>query len=129
MERHFFLLTILRWMGGGRYLVQTNSGPTGQQVLQRERLKYYRSPDPKTKVPLSYYSDRQLPPSDDTYNVEQVLDHRGSGPKKNYRKVDLCIAWMGHPDRTWEDIRKFVGRNNDRVEHYCRRHGLMKYLQ
>ena len=59
---------ILRWMGGGRYLVQTNSGPTGQQVLQRERLKYYRSPDPKTKVPLSYYSDRQLPPSDDTYN-------------------------------------------------------------
>ena len=69
---------IIRWEGGDRYLIQV--GET-QKVVASDCLKFYRSMLEKVTAPFSYFSDRQLPPNDDTRMVEDVLDHAVKRPR------------------------------------------------
>ena len=103
-----------------------------QRVVASDRLKLYRSMLEKVTAPFLYYSDRQLPRNDDTHMVEDVLHHAvkwSQGPRGASPYLQLYVAWRDHEDKTWEDVRKFIGRGNDRVERYYTRHGLKKWLK
>ena len=62
---------VIRWEGGDRYVIQV--GET-QKVVASGRLKFYRFMLEKVTAPFSYFSDRQLPPNDDTHIGTNVQD-------------------------------------------------------
>ena len=83
----------------------------------------------KVTAPFSYYSDRQLPPNEDTHMVEDVFNHAVERPRGASPYLQLYVAWKNHEDKTLEDGPKFIGRGNDRVDRYCKRHGLKKWVK
>ena len=120
---------VRRWVGGDRYEVITNEGreTSGFQVLKTDRLKPYIQDVEGRSVPCGYYSEKPIPPTDDTYIVQQVVDHHFVGRGRG-RKLVLVIAWKDYPDRTDEEAAKFVGKGNERVEEYIRTHKLGKWF-
>ena len=91
------LYEVIRWEGGETYVIQVGEA---QKVVASDRLKCYRSMLEKVTAPFSYYSNRQLPPDNDTHMVEDVLDNairrlRGDSP---YLKT--YVAWKDHEDKT-----------------------------
>ena len=51
-------------------------------------------------LPFSYYSERQLPPNDDTYLVEDTFDHVVKRPRGAPQYLQLYVAWKDHEDKT-----------------------------
>ena len=115
------------WVGSDGYEVITNEGreSSGFEILKSDRLKPYVQEVHGRSVPCGYYSERPIPPTDDTYIVQQVVDHhlvgRGWG-----RKLVLVVAWQGYADRTDEGSSQFVGKGNEQVEEYVHTHGLRR---
>ena len=91
---------VIRWEGGDRYVIQVGEA---QRVVASDRPKFYRSILEKVTAPFSYYSDRQLPPNDDTHMVEDVLDHAVKRPRGASPYLQLYLAWKDREDKTWED--------------------------
>ena len=104
------LYEVIRWEGGDRYVIQVGEA---QKVVASDRLKFYRSMLEKVTTPFSYYSDRQLPPNDDTHMVENVSDHAVNRGRLALPYLQLYVALKDH----------------DRGELYCTRHGLKKWLK
>ena len=52
-----------------------------QRVAASDLLKFHRSMLEKVTTPFSFYSDRQLPPNDDTHMVQDILDHAVKRPR------------------------------------------------
>ena len=120
---------VRRWVGGDPYEVITNEGreSSGFQILKADRLKPYVQDVQGRSVPCGYYSERPIPPADDTYIVQQVVDHHFVGRGRGRRLV-LVVAWKGYPDRTDEDASQFVGKGNERVEEYVHTHALRRWF-
>ena len=116
-DRHFDKLKriwqgpyeVRRWVGGDRYEVITNEGreSSGFQILKSDRLKPYIQVVQGRSVPCGYYSERPIPPTDDTYIVQQVVDHHFVGRGRG-RKLVLVVASKGYPDRTDGDASEFL---------------------
>ena len=117
------------WVGGDRYEVITNEGreASGFQILKTDRLKPYIQDLEGRSVPGSFFSEKPIPPTDDTYVVQQVVDHHFVGRGRG-RKLVLVVACKGSSDRTDEDTSGLVGRGNERVEEYIHTHRLGKWF-
>ena len=76
-------------------------------------------------MPCGYYSEKVFRPTEDTYVVQQVVDHHFAGRRRG-RKLVLVVAWKGYSDQTHEDASGFVGKGNERVEEYIHTHRLGK---
>ena len=90
---------VRRWVGGDRYEVITNEGRESSafQILKSDRLKPYVQDVQGRSVACGYYSERPIPPTDDTYIVQQVVDHHFVGRGRG-RKLVLVVAWKGYSD-------------------------------
>lgn len=111
---------ILGHEGGARYRIQAHDRVVSLHV---DRLKPYRPALKGKSLPCGYYVEGEILPVDDSYVVQEILDHELRS-RKGTRKKEMYwqVAWKGHSDVTWEPKSQFMGGVNDVWLEYNKKH-------
>jgi hypothetical protein len=85
-----------------------------------DRFKHYTTDVSRTYQPLPLL--RSTARCGDEWEVEDILDHRGS----TMRDLEYKVQWVGY-DPTWKNITDLKGTANEVLREYHTKHQLRVY--
>ena len=107
-------------VGGNAYRIATSGR---RHILGIERLKRAFHLLNGSKLKVDHHAPRPAPNQDDTWVVEDVVDHNKipSTTKKGKQVIKWLVKWWQHDEWTWETQHQFPHNVCDQWRDYCTR--------